>query len=72
MNKDAILPKVKLISLLALSVVALLLILQNTQMVDTRLLFVTVGMPLAALVALTLFMGFVGGVITALTVGRAR
>ncbi len=72
MHKDAILPKVKLIALLVLSVVALLLILQNTQMVVTRLLFVTIGMPLAALLALTLFMGFVGGVITALTVGRTR
>ena len=72
MKMNAITPKIKLIALLVLSVVALLLILQNTQMVVTRLLFVTIGMPLAALLALTLLIGFVGGVIVAMKVGKQR
>ncbi len=65
-------PKVKLIALLVLAVLAAVLILQNTQMVVTRLLFVTVGMPLAALLALTLLVGFAGGVLTALTLGKRK
>jgi uncharacterized integral membrane protein len=69
MKTNAIMPRIKLIVLLALSALALLLILQNTQRVVTRLLFVTIGMPLAALLALTLFIGFVGGVIVAMKVG---
>jgi lipopolysaccharide assembly protein A len=72
MKMDAILPKIKLIALLALSVVGLVLVLQNTQRVVTRLLFVTIDMPLAALLALTLFIGFAGGVLTAMTVGKSR
>lgn len=70
MKMNEIKAKLKLIVLLALSVVTLLLILQNTQRVVTRLLFVTIGMPLAALLALTVFIGFVGGVIVAMKDGK--
>jgi len=49
---------------------AILLVLQNTQVVATRLLFVTVTLPLAALLALTLLIGFAAGVLAALKVGR--
>ncbi len=66
------LPKIKLIALLVLSVAALILILQNTQTVATRLLFVTISMPLAALLALTLLIGFAGGVIAAMKAGAQR
>ncbi len=62
--------RIKLISLLVLAVMAILLVLQNTQVVATRLLFVTVTMPLAALLALTLLIGFAAGVLAALKVGR--
>ena len=62
--------RIKLISLLVLAVLAILLVLQNTQGVATRLLFVTVTMPLAALLALTLLVGFAAGVLAALNVGR--
>ncbi len=72
MKMEAIMPKVKLIALLVLSVVVLVLVLQNTQRVVTRLLFVTIDMPLAALLALTLLIGFAGGVIVALMVGKPR
>ena len=64
--------KVKLIILLVLAALAIVLVLQNTQAVDTRLFFVTVTMPLAALLILTLLMGFACGILTALAVGQKR
>jgi lipopolysaccharide assembly protein A len=67
---DAVMPKIKLVALLTLLLVALLLILQNTQTVATNLLFVTVSMPLAALLALTLLIGLAAGVLVALKVGK--
>ncbi len=70
MKKNMITPKAKLIILLVLAVMAIVLILQNTQAVATRLLFVTVSMPLAALLAMTLLLGFAGGVLTAMMVGK--
>ena len=72
MKMEAIIPKLKLVALLVLAVLAIVLILQNTQAVATRLLFVTVSMPLAALLALTLLIGFAGGVLVALKVGKRR
>ena len=72
MKMDAIIPKLKLVALLVLAVLAIVLVIQNTQAVVTRLLFVTVSMPLAALLALTLLIGFAGGVLVALKIGRRR
>ncbi|MDD2599279.1 MAG: LapA family protein [Kiritimatiellae bacterium] len=65
-------PKVKLIILLVLVLVAIVLVLQNTQMVETKLLFVTVIMPLAALLGLTTLIGFAGGVLVALVFAVKR
>ncbi|MFA7174506.1 MAG: LapA family protein [Kiritimatiellia bacterium] len=56
----------KLIILLVLVLVAIILVLQNTQMVETKLFFVTVIMPLAALLGLTMLIGFAGGILVAL------
>lgn len=64
--------KFKLIVLLVLSVLAIVLILQNTQAVETRLLFVTVTMPRAALLGLTLLLGFTCGILVAIAVGKKR
>lgn len=64
--------KLKLIALLVLSVLAIVLILQNTQAVETRLLFATVTMPRAALLALTLLIGFTCGVLAAIAVAKRR
>lgn len=58
--------KLKLSILLVLAVLAIVLVLQNTQAVETKLLFVTVIMPLAALLGLTILIGFAGGVLVAL------
>ena len=72
MKMEAIIPKLKLVALLVLAVLAIVLVIQNTQAVATRLLFVTVSMPLAALLALTLLIGLAGGVLIALRVGQRR
>lgn len=69
---DEVMPKIKLIALLVLAVLSVVLILQNTQTVVTRLLFVSVGMPLAALLALTLVIGFAAGVLATLQLGKKK
>lgn len=61
--------KIKLIILLTLAIGVLVLVLQNTQTVETQLFFVTVTMPLAALIALTTLIGFAAGILVALRVG---
>jgi len=58
MNK----PKAILIGAVALLV--LIVVLQNTESVDTRLLFATVSMPLAALLFTTLLIGYGLGLLT--------
>ncbi len=70
MKMDVIVPRLKLAALLVLAVLAIVLVLQNTQGVVTRLLFVSVSMPLAALLALVLLIGFAGGILAALKVGK--
>jgi len=72
MKMATIVPKLKLVALLVLAVLAIVLILQNTQAIATRVLFVTVSMPLAALLALTLLIGFAAGLLVALKVGKGR
>ncbi len=61
-------PRAKVIVWIVLAVLGLLIILQNTQSVETRLLFITIEMPRAALLALSLLIGFLLG---ALSVWRA-
>ena len=65
-------PNFNRIALLVLAVLAIVLVLQNTQAVATRVLFITVSMPLAALLAMTLLIGFAGGVLAALKVGKTK
>lgn len=62
--------KFKLTVLLILAALAIVLVLQNTQAVDTRLFFVTVSMPRAALLILTLLLGFTCGILTAVALGH--
>jgi uncharacterized integral membrane protein len=62
----------KPIALLLLVTTAIVLVLQNTQTVSTKLFFITVSMPLAALLVLTLLIGFAGGVLAALRIGKKR
>ncbi len=69
MKQYALIPTIKGIGTLAVLVVAIVLILQNTEPIVTRLLFVTIRLPLAILLALTWLVGLIGGIIAILNVG---
>ena len=56
----------KLIVIGILSLLALILILQNTSEVQTRLLFMSMTMPLAFLLFLTALLGFLIGILVSL------
>ena len=57
--------KAKILIAAALAILVLIVVLQNTQTVETKLLFFTVTMPRAALLFGTLIVGFAIGVLTA-------
>jgi uncharacterized integral membrane protein len=57
--------KLKLVAIAVISLVAVIVVLQNTQSVETKLLFLTLTMPNAALLFGTLIIGFTIGVLTA-------
>ena len=56
--------KLKIIGIAVIVLIVVIVVLQNTQSVETRLLFLTVTMPNAALLFGTLVVGFVIGVLT--------
>ena len=58
--------KIKLIGAVGMAVVAIIWILQNGGLVQTKFLFVTMTMPLPALLAIALLMGGVAGILLAL------
>jgi uncharacterized integral membrane protein len=58
--------KIRLIAAAGLAVLAVIWILQNRGAVQTRFLFITLTMPQSALLAITLLLGFAGGVLLAL------
>ena len=60
----------KVIVLLVLVGLALIVVQQNTEAVDTRLIFVTVSMPRAVLLGIALLVGFVCGILATLAVER--
>ena len=59
-----IIAKSKLIAVAVLAIVVLIVVLQNTEAVETRILFLTLTMPRAALLFGTLIVGFVLGLLT--------
>ena len=56
--------------LVVLTVLVLALIVQNTESVETKRLFMTLSMPRAVLLLITAGIGFAGGLITAMVVFR--
>jgi uncharacterized integral membrane protein len=58
--------RAKLIAAFVLVLVGLIVVLQNTQPVEAKLLFMSVTMPIAALVALTMIIGMAIGILVAL------
>ena len=57
--------KLKIIGIALVVLIVVIVVLQNTQAVETKLLFLTVTMPNAALLLGTLIIGFAIGVLTA-------
>jgi uncharacterized integral membrane protein len=57
--------KMKTIVIIVLTLLVLIVILQNTQAVETKLLFLTITMPKALLIIVALLVGFALGVIAA-------
>jgi len=62
----------KLIGALMAILLIVIVILQNTQPVATRLLFITITMPNAVLVGLSLLVGLAAGILVALTFSGKR
>jgi len=50
--------------IIVISLLVLIVVLQNTQSVDTKFLFVTVSMPRALLLFLTFLFGFIVGAVS--------
>lgn len=57
--------KAKIILIIVISLVALIVFLQNTEAVETKFLFTTVTMPRVLLLIATFIMGFIAGLVTA-------
>ncbi len=60
--------RAKLIAALVLAAVAGVVVLQNTEPVETRFLFMTVTLPRAALLGITLLIGVAVGILVALVI----
>ena len=59
--------KMKLVGMLTAVVLSVIVILQNTQPVETRFMFIKITMPNAILLGLTLLIGIAIGILVALT-----
>jgi len=57
--------KLKIVGIAVIALIVVVVVLQNTQPVETKLLFLTVTMPNAALLFGTFVIGFAIGVLTA-------
>jgi uncharacterized integral membrane protein len=57
----------KMIVIVVVSLLVLIVVLQNTQSVETKVLFVTITMPRAFLLLLTFLFGFVVGSVSTLS-----
>jgi len=56
--------KAKIIGIIIISLLILIIFLQNTQSAETKLLFVTIKMPIVILLMLTVLIGFIDGLVT--------
>ena len=60
----------KLLAVAIVAILAIIVVAQNTQAVETKLLFATVIMPRAILLLIALLVGFVLGVLAAARISR--
>ncbi len=70
MGERRITNKIKVAVAAVVAVLAIIVIFQNTEVVETRLLFVTVGMPRALLLIVTLLLGVLLGLMAAIRIRR--
>ena len=59
-------PKWKLITALVLTVITIVVVIQNTETVDTKVLFFTVSMPRALLLFVSFLLGTASGILLAI------
>ncbi len=64
--------RLRLFGIAALAIVVVIVILQNTAPVETKLLFVSITMPRAVLLFLTFVIGFVVGLLAAGRIARKK
>jgi uncharacterized integral membrane protein len=64
--------KLKIVVISIVALLVLIVVLQNTQTIETRILFASLRMPLAALLFGTLMIGLALGVLTAVGIVRWR
>ena len=64
--------KAKLIAALVLAVLVIIVVLQNTQPVETKFLFMAITMPRAALLATTMLIGMAVGMLIALSLSGRK
>jgi len=57
--------KAKIVIIIVISILALVVSLQNTEVVETKFLFMAITMPRVLLLLLTFTLGFIGGMIAA-------
>jgi putative membrane protein len=69
-GKEYNMVKLKLSAALAMILIVLIVVFQNTELVETKLLFVTVTMPRAALLAITMLIGVAAGILVALGLSK--
>ncbi|MCF7804951.1 MAG: LapA family protein [Candidatus Marinimicrobia bacterium] len=62
----------KIITTLVVAVLVLIVVLQNTAAVETRILFFTLTLPRALLLFLTFLVGFILGLVVMLTGRRQK
>lgn len=62
----------KLVAVVVLAVLCIVIVLQNTETVSTRVLWVQVDMPRALLLFLTALIGFIAGVTVSVFANRGR
>lgn len=64
--------RVKIVVIAVVALLMLIIVLQNTATVETKLLFISVSMPRAAMLFGNLLIGFVLGVLTSNRILRRR
>jgi uncharacterized integral membrane protein len=70
--KPGIFKRSGLIIILVLTLLVTIIVLQNTESVQTRILFIKITMPRALLLFITLLFGFIAGIIVSIGVVRRQ